>query len=184
MKFILDSKHLPVEELLEWKNELGNTPLWLSCSKKFPCIIEELLQRGADPNSTNLKKNPPLSAVCQRGNAKICQLLLTYGAKVEFVNENGDTSLILCCRNNQVEVLKLLLPYASSAFISYKAAIDGFDVVLAATEVDHSDCIQALADAKVNLHVLTDIRKRHLTSCHTSASGCVLQSSVCCQKID
>ena len=162
VKFILDSKEKHAvtttatdskqENLLEWKNELGNSSLFLACSKRYSCIIEELLQRGANPNSTNLKGNPPLAAVCQMGNEKICQLLLSYGTDANFVNENGDTSILLCCRNNQTEVLKLLIQYVSVSFLLHKAHVDGFDAILAATEANHPDCLQILYDAKLNLN--------------------------------
>ena len=36
---------------IDKKNNLGNTALWIACSKRFPCIIQELLNNGADVNS-------------------------------------------------------------------------------------------------------------------------------------
>jgi len=41
-------------------NDLGNSALWIACAKRYPCIVDELLSRGADPNKLNWKGNPPM----------------------------------------------------------------------------------------------------------------------------
>jgi len=36
--------------IIDEPNEKGNTPLWIAAFKRYPCIISELLQYGADIN--------------------------------------------------------------------------------------------------------------------------------------
>eukprot|EP01059_Diplonema_ambulator_P035574 TRINITY_DN8419_c0_g1_i1.p1 TRINITY_DN8419_c0_g1~~TRINITY_DN8419_c0_g1_i1.p1 ORF type:complete len:1347 (+),score=463.82 TRINITY_DN8419_c0_g1_i1:471-4043(+) len=129
---------------VDGKNSLGNTPLWIATNKIYPCIMEALLDAGADPNATNLKGNPPLYSVCQRGPRKVAEMLLARGADVGAVNKNGDTLVLLSCRNGQPEVLELLLNAAEEEIIRWKAEIDGFDAMLAATESDKPECIKVL----------------------------------------
>jgi ankyrin repeat protein len=50
-------------------NVLKNTPLWIACAKRYPCIIDELISRGADVNWLNGKGNPPMYTICQKESA-------------------------------------------------------------------------------------------------------------------
>jgi len=129
---------------IDSRNALGNTPLWLACAKRYPCIVDELLAQGADPNAPNNKGNPPLYSTCQVGPARIAEALVHHGADVETVNGNGDTLILICCRNGQHAVLEVLLRYVDLAFVNRVAHIDGFNAVFAATEADRPECLELL----------------------------------------
>jgi len=135
---------------------LGNTALWIACAKRYPCIIEELLDWGADPNWTNLKGNPPMYNICQRGPKKIAELLLSRGATVDHVNRNGDTMILLCCRNGQYDILELFLDHVDPEFVEFKAHIDGFDALFASVEAGKSECIKVLYEYGVDLEGVID----------------------------
>ncbi len=144
---------------LDGENAFGNTPLWIACAKRYPCIISELLSWGADVNHANDKGNVPLYPLCQKQNTpiKIVKQLLSAHAKVNYVNPvTEDTLILICCRNNKSEILALLLNYVDFDFVNYRAPIDGFDAMMAATEANNPDCIQVLYDFGVtNLEIPT-----------------------------
>lgn len=139
---------------IEAQNELGNSPLWIACAKRWPCIAAELLARGADPNAVNLKGNPPIYSLCTRGPLKMLDLLLSYGAKVDLINANGDTLPLMCCRNGQPELLERMLSQLSGPndpLVLWRAAIDGFDVIFACVEADQAECLRVLIRYGVSL---------------------------------
>lgn len=147
---------LGFENLIDQPNNLGNTPLWLACAKKYPCIITELINHGADINKQNLKGNPPLFNICQRGPLKIAEQFMSLGADLECKNENGDTLILLCCRNGQHDILKLFLNYVDQEFVDFKAHIDGFNAIFASIEQNRVECIKILHEYGINLEQKTD----------------------------
>ncbi len=143
------------KKTIETANVLSNTPLWIACSKRHPCIIECLLSNGANPNHVNNKQNPPLYGVCERGPLKVVQLLLSFGATVDFVNANGDTSVLLASRNGQAEILDLFLDNVTQEFANHVAQIDGFNALFAAVEQNHPQCIDVLLKHGIDLEQKT-----------------------------
>lgn len=138
-------------------NDLGNTPLWITTAKRYPCIMNELLNNGADPNRANFKGNVPLSNLCQTGPAKMVTPLLAMGADPCHINSNGDTLVLLCCRNGQHEVLSLLLDMVDEDFVNFKAHIDGFNAIFASVEAYRPECLRVIHDRfKCNLNQKTD----------------------------
>jgi ankyrin repeat protein/uncharacterized protein YegL len=143
------------KSVVDQKNNLGNTALWIACAKRYPCIIEELLNNGADVNATNLKGNPPMYSICQRGPMKIAETLLSRGASLEHINNNGDTLVLLCCRNGQHELLELFLNHVDEDFVDFKAHIDGFNAIFASVEANKPECIKVLHQYGVNVEQKT-----------------------------
>jgi len=137
-------------------NNLGNTPLWIACWKRYPCIISYLIDSGADVNKVNLKGNPPIVSICQMGPKKIAEQLLARGATVDHINNNGDSMILICCRNGQHEVLKLLLDVCDPKIATHRAHIDGFSPILASTEANRPECIKVLCEYGVDLEEKTD----------------------------
>jgi ankyrin repeat protein/uncharacterized protein YegL len=137
-------------------NVLGNTPLWIACAKRYPCIIEELLNNGANVNRANIKGNVPLYGICQMGPKKIAEQLLSFGATVYHKNKNGDTLILICCRNGQHETLEVLLDHVDEEFVDFKADIDGFNAIMASAEADRPECIRVLKEYGVDLEQKTE----------------------------
>lgn len=146
------SKQLPIDQ----QNNLGNSPLWIACAKRYPCIITELLENGADVNLSNLKGNPPMYNICQKGPKKVIDILLSYGADISIKNTNGDTLILICCRNGQHEILDTLLNYADDDLIHHKAHIDGFSAIMSAAEQNRADCIKVLHAHGIDVNQRTD----------------------------
>lgn len=142
---------------IEKPNILGNTPLWISCAKRYPCIIEELINNGANVNHYNLKGNPPLYPICQKGPLKIAQTLLENGAIVEHNDETRDSLLLVACRHGQNDIVKLLLDYVSPNFVKFRPKIDGFSALFSSVEADQSSCVEVLYEYGVDLEEKTSI---------------------------
>jgi len=138
------------------RNELGNTALWIACAKKYPCIVDELLLEGADPNSVNLKGNSPLYPIAQLGPVKSAINLIKSGANVEIINSNGDTLVLIACRNGRDDVLEVFLNYVDLEFVDRKAHIDGFNAIFASVESNRPACIRKLHEYGVDLNQKTD----------------------------
>jgi ankyrin repeat domain-containing protein 17 len=96
----------------------------VACSKRYPCIVTELIKRKASINIANKKGNRAITFVCQMGPLKTLEILIANGAETEFFNINGDTPLLIACRNGQCEVAKLLLQYYNKEYILFRAKID------------------------------------------------------------
>lgn len=141
---------------IDFTNHLGNTPLWISCAKRYPCIVSELLDQNASPNISNIKGNPPLYNICQKGPIKIAELLLCCNADVNWLNTNGDTCLLLAARNGQHEILKLFLNHIQPSLVKHDAHIDGFNALFAAVEQDRIECIEHLINYGMNVNSKTD----------------------------
>jgi len=165
---------------LEAKNELGNTPLWLACAKRYPCIVRELLDAGADINAVNYKGNPPLYAVCQMGPLNLAEMLVARGARVEILNHNGDNMLLISTRNGQHEILNLLINYVKKEFLQHTPEIDGFSLPFAAVEANQVECIEVLHQHGIDFNqrtaldspVLRDATPLHLAAYYNRIEAC------------
>eukprot|EP01084_Bolivina_argentea_P002249 4157_1 len=146
------------KSIIDIPNELGNTPLWISTAKMYPCIMKLLISAGANINHQNIKGNPPLYNICIRGNEKVCNMLLsTNKIKIENIkNKNGDTLILICCRNKNWKILPLLLNYVSLEFVNFKAHIDGFNAIFSSVETNSVECIKILHSFGVNINQKTD----------------------------
>lgn len=149
---------------IDHPNNLGNSPLWIACAKRYPCIITELLQNGANVNMQNLKGNPPMYNICQKGPSKIIDILLSYGADITMSNNNGDTLILISCRNGQHEILEKLLNYADDKLINHKAHIDGFNAIMSAAEANRPECIKVLHKFGIDLNQKTDLDNKIVAS--------------------
>lgn len=140
---------------MEIANNLGNTPLWFSCSKRYPCIVEELVNRGANVNHQNLKGNSVLYPICQKGPLKIAQFLVENGCDVSQRNGNGDTLLLSACRNGQADVVDFILPLCDEELIEFAPEIDGFNTIFAAVESDRVDVVDVLINFGIKINQYT-----------------------------
>jgi ankyrin repeat protein len=128
----------------------------VACSKRYPCIVTELIKRKASINIANKKGNRAITFVCQMGPLKTLEILIANGAETEFFNINGDTPLLIACRNGQCEVAKLLLQYYNKEYILFRAKIDGFDALFASVEQNRPDCVKLILDNGVPVDEKTD----------------------------
>lgn len=127
-------------------NNKGTSALWIASCNKHVDIVMMLLQNNADPNISNYKGDCPLIPCCQKGSETIANILLDFGANIEVFNKNGDNPVLIACRTGQHKILELFLKKLGSdkskEMLEKCALIDGFNPLLASTELDRIECIK------------------------------------------
>lgn len=142
---------------IDQPNKRLATPLHCACYRRYPCIIQSLLDHGADIAWENENGNIPIYEVCVRGPRKVIEQLISHDSPVEHVNRNGDTLVLIAARNGQAEVLECLLEYVSEEYAYQSAHIDDFNAVMAAAEAGHGNCIKVLKEYGMDLEVKTPV---------------------------
>jgi len=75
-----------------------------------PEQVQQLLERGFDPNSPNPKGQPALMAAMQQSSNKVVDLLVNWpSTNLSIKNPQGETPLMLAALNNKLALAKLLI---------------------------------------------------------------------------
>lgn len=131
---------------LAQQNQKGTSALWIAACNRHVDVVADLLQAGADPNQANHKGDTPLIPACHKGSEIIVGMLLDAGAKLTLYNKNRDHAAMICCRIGQAKILEILLARLpadeAKALLAQCAHIDGFNPLLAATEVEKVECVR------------------------------------------
>ncbi len=104
-------------------------------------VIENLLNRGFDPNTPNEKGIPALMLAIQSQSPKTALLLAQHPkTKVEFQNKSGESPLMMAAIQNQIELAQVLI--ARGADVNRK----GWTPLHYAATRGHRDMIRLLLD--------------------------------------
>lgn len=117
-----------LEKLIESNQSLvrtrydGTPLLLLACNSRYAMdsqnLVKLLLERGADPNITNLNGRSALACI---PNIDICRILVAAGADVNFAEpETGDTLLHLAVNNGEPWYPAFLLEHGANQNIRNK----------------------------------------------------------------
>ena len=72
--------------------------------------VQQLLERGFDPNSPNPKGQPALIAAMQQSSNKVVDLLVNWpSTNLSIKSPQGETPLMLAALNNKLPLAKLLI---------------------------------------------------------------------------
>ena len=98
---------------LEFKDNLGKTPLHLACLCGHLAVVGYLLLYSSDENllkATDTYGDTPLHCACNQGHLDIVRYLLTSrGANLEATDDCGLTSLHWACSEYRFDVVRYLL---------------------------------------------------------------------------
>jgi hypothetical protein len=96
---------------LNRQNNAGETALFLSCARGHQQIVDFLLQKGANPNISNLEGACPCHIAAAMGYSQILQLLVGRGAFVNVLDDEGDSPLHYAVRESQLEAVVYLVRF-------------------------------------------------------------------------
>jgi ankyrin repeat protein/uncharacterized protein YegL len=136
------SKELSVDR----QNKKGCYCLWIAACNKHVDIVTQLLSRGADPNMVNIKGENSIVPACQKSAVRVVEVLLIAHARLDLYDKKRDNPFLLCCRTGQSVILEMFLqrlnPDELKEIHNQIADIDGFNPLLASTELNKLECIK------------------------------------------
>jgi ankyrin repeat protein len=123
-------------ELLESKNNLGQTPLFEAASHNQLEIAELLLANGADVNARDGYGHTPLiQALWVNDHDKMMRLLLAKGADVNLADKAKMTALAYAAKQGQLEDVKILIGNDANTNVITGASPLYFAVIGTHTEI-------------------------------------------------
>lgn len=142
-------------ESIHRQNKNGCYCLWIASCNKHVDIVNRLLTEGADPNMVNSKGENSIVPACQKSAVTVVELLLVADARLDLYNVKRDNPFLLCCRTGQSVILEMFLQRFNSVELedihNRYAEIDGFNPLLASTELNHTECIKVCHNFGANL---------------------------------
>jgi len=132
--------------------------LVIACREGNIEVVRDLLKKGADPNATDIPKNPfslslliqestPLIEACKNGHIEIVSLLLENGADPQKTTDFTDnTPIIFACKNNYQDIVLLLLERGADPE-SYDTK--GIPLISIACEKGHLDVVRTLVETNM-----------------------------------
>lgn len=97
------------KSLLEFRDELGRTPLLLSTQLNRVEMAKVLIANGADVNARDAKQDTPYLFAGAEGRNEILSMTLEHGADLKSTNRYGGTALIPAAEKGHLETVKILL---------------------------------------------------------------------------
>jgi len=103
--------------------------------------VEELLEKGADPNAQDYDGRTPLHTAASKGDVLIVELLLKHGADPNTQTKFGYTPLHLAAEEGHVDVVELLLEHGANPN-TYEG--EGYTPLYDAADRGHVDVVRLL----------------------------------------
>ena len=105
--------------------------------------VEELLEKGADPNAQDYDGRTPLHVATSKGDVLIVELLLKHGADPNTQTKFGYTPLHLAAEEGHVDVVELLLEHGANPN-TYEG--EGYTPLYDAASMGHVDIVRLLLE--------------------------------------
>ncbi|CAK8671894.1 unnamed protein product [Clavelina lepadiformis] len=103
----------PIKELINERNRLGASPLWLAAVMGHEEAVKLLVDYGADLETEDIKGQTPLYAATKFNHVKCVRLLLEAGANPDGSGTNISTPIYVTARDNYPEVMALLIRHGA-----------------------------------------------------------------------
>ncbi len=130
-------------------NDYGITPLSIACQNDDAETVNDLLQKGADPNQAIPGGATPVMLAALTGNASILQRLIDHGGRVDDVQRDGQTALMFAAAGGHVEAVDVLM--AAGADLD-RSLTSGFNAFLFAAREGRTGVVERLIEHGVDLH--------------------------------
>lgn len=98
-----------IREDMEEMDRYGWTPLMIACSKGHRNIIDFLLNKGANPDTSDKRDCTPLIISCKYGHLQVVCKLISIGVDLNSKDIDGVTALIMASANGHMDIVKELL---------------------------------------------------------------------------
>ncbi|KAL7897256.1 ankyrin repeat-containing domain protein [Trichoderma sp. TUCIM 5745] len=114
-----ENGHLATLQAIASNNLYGGHSSLIAASRAGQLlIVEYLLQRGIDPNSSEFTDHTPLTIASAHGWTGIARALLNHGAELDLGDSERRTPLHHAAKNGMKEVALILLTYKSNVHIT------------------------------------------------------------------
>ncbi|RYD81263.1 MAG: hypothetical protein EOP84_11285 [Verrucomicrobiaceae bacterium] len=138
-------------------NRYGVTPLYLACQNGCTEMVELLLSRGANPNSTVRGGETVLMTAARTGKVGPVKALLSYGANVDAKERRGQTALMWAAAEGHAAVVELLLQ--AGADLRATLPDSGFTPWFFAVRDGRMEVVQVLLKAGVDVNEVMQPQK-------------------------
>ncbi len=105
-------------QLIENRDDGGNTPLLLAALNGHKEIFQYLLSKGADLKAVNNRGSYALNLAASNGQTEMTRFLIESGFEVDITTMSGFTPLLHACYGGKSEAVKILLENGASLDIS------------------------------------------------------------------
>lgn len=127
-------------------------------------IIELLLERGADPNFSNIEGFTPLMHASMVNEKEIVNLLLNNGADPNLKDDDGNTALIYAIESYNSEfIIELLLNNGADPTIKNNEGITAYDIALRDGMDEYAEDVFLLLKNYMMMYKMQRRRRRNLT---------------------
>ncbi|MCJ7454499.1 MAG: ankyrin repeat domain-containing protein, partial [Wolbachia endosymbiont of Homalodisca vitripennis] len=110
VKYFIDNKYFELDEL----DRMGNTSLHYAVIHCHLCIVEYLVEKGADVNLQDKKGLSSLHFAVQSGHLDIVKYLIEKEADVNLQDEYYMSSLHYAAKNGHLDIVKCLVEKGAS----------------------------------------------------------------------
>jgi ankyrin repeat protein len=145
---------------INFRNNKGDTALYLAAHYNHPEIVQQLIDSGADINLTNNEGETPLFVASGKGHIEVIRSLLAARADLNITQNEGATALWWALsgdRNDipltpqRIEIARLLI----AAGANVNSATDGITPLLIAAYWGNAEIVRLLLAAGANPNITT-----------------------------
>ena len=128
VKTLLKSRRLQIN----YTDLEGATALWHAAAQGYPDIVRALLDRGANPRMSNVRKKSPLIAATENGHLGCVNLLLdVMRQNVDARDDSGMCALQYACEKNFTEIAETLV-FKGGAYTKVRSDVDQTTLLMVA----------------------------------------------------
>ncbi|XP_067390103.1 NF-kappa-B inhibitor alpha [Emydura macquarii macquarii] len=145
--------------VLNFQNNLNQTPLHLAVITEQPEIAETLLKAGCDPEIRDFRGNTPLHIACEQGSLRGVSVLTQYCQQhhlysvLQSANYNGHTCLHLASIQGYLAIVERLL--SLGADVNAQEPCNGRTALHLAVDLQNSELVSLLVKHGADVNKVT-----------------------------